>query len=71
MKGWPSGRRHPPTKRAWVLTTHLGFESLALRQSFGAEESMVIQGTVNPPPLARLVRSQDAPPVRGSHRLEA
>ena len=26
----------------------------------GAEESMVIQGTVNP--LARLVRSQDAPP---------
>jgi hypothetical protein len=22
----------------------------------------VIQGTVNPPPLARLVRSQDAPP---------
>ena len=28
----------------------------------GAEESMVIQGTVNPPPLARLVRSQDAPP---------
>ena len=28
----------------------------------GAEASMVMQGTVNPPPLARLVRSQDAPP---------
>ena len=28
----------------------------------GLEESMVIQGTVNPPPLARLVRSQYNPP---------
>ena len=30
---------------------------------YGGEESMVIQRTVNPPPLACLVRSQDAPPV--------
>ena len=29
----------------------------------GVEASMVMQGTVNPPPLARLVRSQDTPPV--------
>ena len=29
---------------------------------YGGEESMVIQRTVNPPPLARLVRSQYSPP---------
>ena len=28
----------------------------------GEEESMVIQRTVTPPPLARLVRSQYSPP---------
>ena len=32
VEGWPSGRRHPPTKRTWALTAHLGFESLALLQ---------------------------------------
>lgn len=29
----------------------------------GVEASMVMQWTVNPPPLARLVRSQDTPPI--------
>jgi hypothetical protein len=29
---------------------------------YGLEASMVMQGTVNPPPLARLVRSQYNPP---------
>ena len=39
-----------------------GFKSPTVRQEFGVEESMVIQRTVNPPPLACLVRSQDTPP---------
>ena len=34
-----------------------------LCSKYGLEESMVIQWTVNPPPLARLVRSQYNPPV--------
>ena len=32
----------------------------------GAEASMVMQWIVNPPPLARLVRSQDAPPINNA-----
>jgi hypothetical protein len=40
--------------------------SLSLPTKFGVEASMVMQWTVNPPPLARLVRSQDTPPIYGS-----
>ena len=36
--------------------------SLSLPTKFGVEASMVMQWTVNPPPMARLVRSQDTPP---------
>ena len=34
--------------------------------NIGVEASMVMQWTVNPPPLARLVRSQDTPPNKGT-----
>ena len=37
--------------------------SLSLPTKFGVEASMVMQWTVNPPSLTRLVRSQDTPPV--------
>ena len=33
------------------------------RVRYGVEASMVMQWTVNPPSLTRLVRSQDAPPI--------
>ena len=42
-----------------------GFESHPGHQ-IGVEASMVMQWTVNPPPLARLVRSQDTPPNYGN-----
>lgn len=38
--------------------------SLSLRTKYGVEASTVMQWTVNPPALPRLVRSQDTPPVK-------
>ena len=38
-------------------------KNLLQDKTCGVEASMVMQWTVNPPPLARLVRSQDTPPL--------
>ena len=58
MEGWPSGRRHPPTKRTWVLTTHLGFESLALRQVLLTKGNCMAQPKQTATELSRTLAGQ-------------